>query len=193
MTPGSNLVYKWLPNTAADTSNPLPTLPCAWQCTYCARLCAKRLPSFESSSVDSASSGMTSRWTRRAEVRDVMRAADEPSPVLWTSARWTPVGTKGGILVRESRVRGRLSSSSCGSRSAAASQCCARRRVAIAAHLGPLGVEVIVPSDRDVESTFQCSFDRFCAFGFDGDNNRLVQGKTNELVLARTKQRESMI
>lgn len=31
MTLGSNLVYTWLPNTAAEMSNPLPTFPCARQ------------------------------------------------------------------------------------------------------------------------------------------------------------------
>jgi hypothetical protein len=42
---------------------------------------------------------------RRAETSDVIKAAEEPRPVLWTSDRITPVGENGGILDNESKVR----------------------------------------------------------------------------------------
>jgi hypothetical protein len=37
-----------------------------------------------------------------------MSAAEEPRPVLATSARATPVGLNGGIAAREAKVTGRL-------------------------------------------------------------------------------------
>lgn len=89
MTDGSNRVYSWLPNAAAETSKPLPTFPCARQWTYWAKLCASFLPGdavAEPPSLGSGTSkeseGITFKWRRSAETRDVIRAADEPSPVL---------------------------------------------------------------------------------------------------------------
>lgn len=104
ITFGSNRVYVWLPKTAAATSNPLPTFPCAWQWTYWARLWAKRLSGLSSSSKDIL--GMTERWTRRADVREVMSAAEDPRPVLCTSEMSTLVGVNGGICSRDLSIRG---------------------------------------------------------------------------------------
>lgn len=47
-----------------------------------------------------------------AATREVMSAADEPSPVLWTSARRTPVDANGGMDESECIVRGRFRLSS---------------------------------------------------------------------------------
>lgn len=103
---GSNRVYNWLPNTAADTSNPLPTFPCARQCTNCARLCASVLASV-GRSVRSVEEITEKR--RRSEVtRDVISAAEDPRPVLWTSASGTPCELNGGIFDRDDMVRGRF-------------------------------------------------------------------------------------
>ena len=120
MTNGSKRVYRWLPKTADDTSNPLPTLPCATQCTNWARLCARRRPSFMSplqglkftSLDDNAADGITERCTRSAEVSEVINAAEDPRPVLWTSESETPVGLNGGILSRDLIVRESPSDSS---------------------------------------------------------------------------------
>lgn len=49
--------------------------------------------------------GMAEKCIRRAETSDVIKAAEEPRPVLCTSDRLTPVGENGGILDNESNVR----------------------------------------------------------------------------------------
>ena len=45
--------------------------------------------------------GMAERCMRSAETSDVISAAEEPNPVLWTDERVTPVGANGGIWARE--------------------------------------------------------------------------------------------
>ena len=117
MTAGSKRVYSWLPNTAAETSKPLPTLPCARQCIYCERLCASFRPSLDDSvppSVANESAGMTLRCNRSPETRDVISAADDPMPVLCTSGSRTPVLLNGGSFSSDSRVGGRFCAESCG-------------------------------------------------------------------------------
>lgn len=61
---------------------------------------------------DKADGRMTEKWTRSAEVSEVISAADEPRPVLWTFERETPVGLNGGILARDSIVLGSPNDSS---------------------------------------------------------------------------------
>ena len=56
--------------------------------------------------------GMVDVCRRRPETREVMRAADEPSPVLCTSARVTPVGANGGIWASDDTRGSRPSSAS---------------------------------------------------------------------------------
>ena len=93
---------------AEETSNPLPTFPCARQWTYCATLCANDLPS-------SNSNGpvvMTEKCTKRAVTSDVIRAADDPRPVLCTCPKVRLVNEKGGIFFKESIVEGRPSDAS---------------------------------------------------------------------------------
>ena len=114
-TAGSKRVYSWLPKTAADTSKPLPTLPCAKQWTYCDRLCASLRPSLAASvppSVRNESAGMTPRCSKSPETREVIRAAEDPRPVLWTSARRTPVLLNAGSFWRESNVGANFCSAS---------------------------------------------------------------------------------
>jgi hypothetical protein len=102
-TDGLKRVYIWLPNTAADTSNPEPTLPWARQCTNCATLCAK----CRDAALASWSGAIKPVWMSRAVTREVMSAADEPSPVLATSASATPVGLKGGVCASEASPMGK--------------------------------------------------------------------------------------
>lgn len=47
------------------------------------------------------------KCTKSAVTSDVMRAADDPRPVLWTFPNVTLVNTKGGIFRKESIVEGR--------------------------------------------------------------------------------------
>ena len=49
--------------------------------------------------------GMVEKCIRRAETSDVIKAAEEPRPVLCTSERVTPVGENGGILDNEAKLR----------------------------------------------------------------------------------------
>ena len=101
-------MYNWLPNTAEETSNPLPTLPCAKQCTNCAVLCASLRASL--SGWVNASRVITPSRSRRAETMDVMSAAEDPIPVLLTLSSWTSCGQKGAILAKDATVLGRFSS-----------------------------------------------------------------------------------
>jgi hypothetical protein len=50
---------------------------------------------------------MTPNWTSKAAVREVIRAAEDPRPVLLTWEMGTLRGAKGGILFRFSRVGSR--------------------------------------------------------------------------------------
>lgn len=54
--------------------------------------------------------GIVEKCTRSAETSDVIKAAEEPRPVLWMSDRVTSVGENGGILDNESKVRSRVDS-----------------------------------------------------------------------------------
>ena len=69
--------YRWLPHIAADTSNPLPTFPCAKQCTYCATLWIRVRPT-------SVSSEAALKCKNKAVTSDVVIAAELPRPVLCT-------------------------------------------------------------------------------------------------------------
>ena len=74
-------------------------------------MCASFLPSLAESEppwLVNESDGMMLRWRRRAEVSEVMRAAEEPRPVLWTSEIGTPVGRNLGRDCRDLSVGGRL-------------------------------------------------------------------------------------
>jgi hypothetical protein len=51
--------------------------------------------------------GIAEKCKRRAETRDVINAAEEPRPVLWTLDRVTPVGANGEIWDNEANVRSR--------------------------------------------------------------------------------------
>lgn len=75
---GRNLLYWWLPQTAEETSNPLPTLPWAKQCTNWATLWI----SFFSGSVNWLET--TWKWSNKAATSEVVKAAELPSPVLCT-------------------------------------------------------------------------------------------------------------
>lgn len=48
-----------------------------------------------------------------APTSDVMRAAEDPRPVLWTSAREQFVGANLGIWARDASAEGRFSAASC--------------------------------------------------------------------------------
>ncbi len=50
---------------------------------------------------------------QQAETREVISAAEEPMPVLWTLDNDTPVAANGSIDSREVRVRGRFSDANC--------------------------------------------------------------------------------
>lgn len=52
--------------------------------------------------------GTMPRCSRRADTREVMRAAEEPRPVLCTEESCTPVWRKGGSWEREASVGGRF-------------------------------------------------------------------------------------
>ena len=143
--PGSKRVYNWLPNAAAETSNPLPTLPWAKQCTNCARLCARFLPRLGPSV---KSPGVITETCRSKDVtKDVMSAADDPRPVLCTSASCTPCGLNGGILDREEMVRERFNEASC---------MASLRTMAIIymihTDLRSLGIEVVISSDHNIQT-----------------------------------------
>ena len=79
-------------------------------------MCAKCLPgvivSDDDGDDDKADGGITERCMRRAEVSEVISAAEDPRPVLWTSERVTPVGLKWGMLFSDAVVRGRPNNSS---------------------------------------------------------------------------------
>ncbi len=77
-------------------------------------MCARCLPGViaPSDDGDKADGGITERCTRSAEVSEVISAAEDPRPVLWTSERVTPVGLKVGMLASDAIVLGRRSSSS---------------------------------------------------------------------------------
>lgn len=62
----------------------------------------------EGEDVARTEAGMTEKCTRRAVQNEVMRAAEEPSPVLATSGRRTLVGLNGGNCASEDSVGGRL-------------------------------------------------------------------------------------
>ena len=57
-------------------------------------------------------------------------------------------------------------------------------------YLGPLRVEVIVTSDRNVKATLQRGLNIFPALGFHSESNRLLKSQMHELVLARTVKAE---
>jgi len=50
------------------------------------------------------SRAITPKWTSNAAVREVIKAAEDPRPVLLTWEIGTSRGAKGGILFRFSRV-----------------------------------------------------------------------------------------
>jgi hypothetical protein len=64
------------------------------------------------SSSESADEGIAERCRSKADTSDVIRAAEDPKPVLCTSGNLTPVELKGVISDREARVRGRLKEAS---------------------------------------------------------------------------------
>lgn len=102
---------------------------------------------------------------RRAVTRDVMSAAEEPRPVLATSASATPVGLNGGIASRESSDTGRLrllSYRKTDGRIGYASGRGRRRETCLVL----LGVKVIISDDCDVEAGTQSLFELCGAFRF---------------------------
>jgi len=87
---------------AVETSNPLPTLPCASECTYCARLCSSSTVSASGfgrrpccGSLDAPAPRLEVQCRTRADTSDVTMAADEPRPVLCTSRIVHPSGANG--------------------------------------------------------------------------------------------------
>lgn len=58
--------------------------------------------------------GIAEKCRSSADTREVIRAAEDPRPVLWTSESGTPVDVNGVSLDREASVRGRSRDVSCG-------------------------------------------------------------------------------
>ena len=153
-TDGLKRVYNWLPNTAADTSKPEPTLPWARQCTNCATLCAK----CRDEALASWSGAIKPVWMSRAVTREVMSAAEEPSPVLATFASATPVGLNGGICASEasSTCKPRLLSCRFKTEVDGQSEVHALSEKGYDACLVLLRVKVVISNDCDVEAIIQC-------------------------------------
>ena len=98
-----------------------------------------------------------------------MSAAEEPRPVLATSASATPVGLNGGIAAREARETGRLrllSYRKVDGRFSSASGCGIGEGDTC---LVLLRVEVIISDDCDVEAGTQSLFELCGAFRFQGE------------------------
>ena len=102
-----------------------------------------------------------------------MSAAEEPRPVLATSASATPVGLKGGISAREASETGRLRLLSfTGHRQQAVFSCCckrARNRRREKTCLVLLRVKVIISDNSDVEARAQGSSELCGASRFQGE------------------------
>lgn len=104
---------------------------------------------------------------RRAVIREVMSAAEDPSPVLWTSESRTPVGVNGGNLESDFNVRGRPNASNynCNT-SHQKGVAFLASAVETCAHLGALRIEIVVPNNRYVHASREDGLDMGIAFNF---------------------------
>lgn len=116
---------------------------------------------------------------RRLETSEVMSAAEEPSPVLCTSASCTPVLLKGGIWAKEASVGGSFFASSCTIWSVNINETVEGK----ATHLGPLRVEVIVPDDSDVEAVGETVLQRTGTALLESKGECALECEVDELVL----------
>lgn len=150
---GLKRVYRWLPNTAADTSKPLPTLPWAKQWINCATLWIKIL----SSALESEAAPIC---VNKAPTSEVVKAAELPNPVLCTEPKVLCVLQKGSKDASASAVFGNWRFDNCGMN---VSHVGLTTKWCFPFYLSTLRIEIIVAYNRNLETLLQILVQYSCS------------------------------
>lgn len=114
----------------------------------------------------------------------MISAAEDPSPVLWTSERRTSVGQNEGMLESDLIVRGSPRASSC-----ILVLNWANRSRNLNAHSCTLRIKIIIPNDGDIKCPGKGLANRLDTLDLDSEGNSMLKCEVYKFIFAGTDKR----